>query len=173
MWWMRKSSKTRNGECDARMNRLVIVTDLGLLKAYRYGLPVYRYGLMPNQHDTLIEPIEQVVLREGHRRVVDIVTDFAGRRAAPTQKSWAAPVSDPNHLILERERRIVKLIAGHISRLIRQNERLGCWLAADVEINHQIIEKLPSDLRAHIKKNLPRDLVKLREPDLIEQFLAI
>jgi len=33
-------------------------------------------------------------------RVVDTVTDLAGRHVAPTQKNWGAPVTDDHNLKL-------------------------------------------------------------------------
>ena len=46
-----------------------------------------------------------------------------------------------------------------------------CWLAAHKEINDQILEELPPFVRHRIKKNLPRDLTKAGQKELLDQFL--
>ena len=67
-------------------NNLLIVTDLGLLKAYKVGLTP--------KHTPRLQPLEDVVLEEAHHRVIEMVTDVAGRHVAPTQKSWGTPIAD-------------------------------------------------------------------------------
>src|SRR2546430_521476 len=67
-------------------NKLLIVTDLGVLKAYDV--------VLTPKHTPRLEPLDQVVLEDAHHRVVDKVTDLAGRHVAPTQKNWGAPVTD-------------------------------------------------------------------------------
>jgi hypothetical protein len=44
-------------------------------------------------------------------------------------------------------------------------------LAAHKEINDQILEELPPLVRHRIKKNLPRDLTKAGQKELLDQFL--
>jgi hypothetical protein len=60
-------------------NKLLIVADLGLLKAYKLDYT-------PN-HTPRLEHLEEVVLEEAHSRVIDKVTDMAGRHVSPTQKN--------------------------------------------------------------------------------------
>lgn len=79
---------------------------------------------------------------EAHTRLVEMVTDLAGRRAAPTQKNWGAPLSDDHNLDLEFRRRLIRHIASHIERLIQGGDCQSCWLAAPKEITHQIVQEL-------------------------------
>ena len=144
-------------------NKLVIVADLGLLKAYKLDYT-------PN-HTPRLEQLEGVVLEEAHSRVIDKVIDMAGRYISPTQKNWGAPMADDHNLKLEFKRRLIRHIANHIQRLI---EGSGCddwWLAARKEINGQILDKLPPLVRHRIKKNLPRDLTKAGQKELLDQLL--
>jgi len=141
---------------------LVIVTDLGLFKAYS--------GRLTPKHTPHLEPLEEVVLEETHHRITERVTDMAGRHSAPTNKSWGAPLTDDHGLRLETERRIIKQIAKHIERLIERTGHDGCWLAAHKEINHAILEELPKTVRDRIRKNLPRDLTKVGPEELLEHF---
>ena len=46
-----------------------------------------------------------------------------------------------------------------------------CWLAAHKEINQKILDELPPAVRHLIKKNLPRDLTKVGQKELLDQFL--
>jgi Protein required for attachment to host cells len=144
-------------------NKLIIVADLGLLK-------VYRLTFTPEQTPRL-EQLEELVLEDAHSRVVDKVTDLAGRHISPTQKNWSAPLADDHNLKLESKRRLIRQLADHIERLIQRNDFDGCWLAAHKEINHQILNELPVAIRERIKKNLPLDLTKVGQKEVLDQFL--
>ena len=144
-------------------DKLIIVADLGLLKAYRLTFT-------PEQTPRL-EQLEELVLEDAHSRVVDKVTDLAGRHISPTQKNWGAPLADDHNLKLEFKRRLIRHIANHIQRLIERSSCDDCWLAAHKEINDQILEELPPLVRQRIKKNLPRDLTKVGQKELLDQFL--
>ena len=111
------------------------------------------------------------MLGDAHSRVVDKVTDLAGRHISPTQKNWGAPLADDHNLKLESKRRLIRQIADHIERLIQRNDFDGCWLAAHKEINHQILNELSFPIRERIKKNLPLDLTKVGQKELLDQFL--
>jgi hypothetical protein len=144
-------------------NELLIVTDLGQLKAYKVELTPRR--------TPRLEPVEDIVLEGARLRVIDTVTDMAGRHSGPTQKNWGAPLGDDHNLKLETKRRLIRQIAGHIQRLIQRTGFDGCWFAAPKEINHQILEELPQAIRNRIEKNLPLDLTKATEAELLERFL--
>jgi hypothetical protein len=144
-------------------NKLVIITDLGLLKAYRIELTP--------KHTPRLKPLKEIVLEPAHQRVTEMVTDMAGRHVAPTAKSWGAPMIDDHNLKLETERRLIKQIAKHIERLVERHGHAGCWLAAHKEINHEILQELPKAVRDRIEKNLPRDLAKVEKKELLEYFL--
>ena len=142
--------------------KLLIVTDLGLLKAYQ---------LNTTPKGTLrLELVEEVTLEEVRHRLTEKVTDLAGRRAAPRARHWGAPLADAHNLQLETKRRLVKRIAANITRLVRAYALDGCWLAAHKEINHSILGALPAAIRQRIETNLVRDLVKARGPELLEAF---
>ena len=66
------------------------------------------------------------------------------------------------------ERRLTQL---EIEREALRNDYEGCWLAAHKEINHHILEELPKSIRARVEKNLPRDLTKAGQKELLEHFL--
>jgi hypothetical protein len=142
---------------------LLLVTDLGTLKAYRLEFTL--------QQTPRLEELETAALEEARTRLVELVTDFAGRRAAPTLKSWGAPLSDDHNLNLEFRRRLVRHLAGHFERLIQDSDYQNCWLAAPKEIAHQIVDELTPSVRQRIKRVIPCDLTKATPKELIDQFL--
>jgi hypothetical protein len=143
-------------------SKLLIVADLGRVKVYKLDYTLY--------NTPRLEQLEEITLEEGHNRLLDKVTGEAGRHGSPTQKNWGAPLADDHNLQLELKRRLIRQISDHIQRLV---ERSGCaiWLAAQKEINQKILEELPLAVCKRIKKNLPRDLTKLEQKELLDQFL--
>lgn len=143
--------------------KLMIVTDLGQLKAYEVQFP--------SKGSPRIETLEEQKIEAGHQRVVDQVTDLAGRHGAPTHGRWASPWGDAHNLELETERRLVKQIAQHITRLVQTRGQDGCWLATPKTIERAVLDELSNDVRKHIEKHVPRDLVKAEKKELLEVFL--
>jgi len=142
--------------------KLMIVADLGRLKAFRVDWTL--------QKTPRLEPLEEMEFEEAHRRVLDTVTDMAGRHAAPTQRHWGAPIADVHNLELETRRRLIRRLAKRIEQLIERDGRDGCWLAAHKEINREILDELPEGVRARIEKHLQQDLTKTDSKGLLEQF---
>lgn len=140
--------------------KLVIVADLGLLKAYRLEAT-----LKGTPH---LELLEEVIIEDAHHRLVEKVTDLSGRHVSPTAKKWGTPRSDDHNLKLEFKRRLIRTIADHIERLVKANRETTCCLAAHKEINHLIMDALPKPVRARIETNLARDLVKATRKELLE-----
>ncbi len=142
--------------------KLLIVTDLGLFKAYKVDRT-----LKGSPH---LDLLEQIVLEEAHHRLVETVTDLAGRRGAPTQRNWGTPLADDHTQQLETRRRLVKEVAEHVERLSQSHSEMPIWFAAPAEFNGQILEALSANMRDRIQINRPRDLVKLSKAQLLEAF---
>lgn len=142
--------------------KLLIVTDLGSLKAYELGTSP--------RGTPRLELLEKVVLADAHQRVVDKVTDLSGRRAATAVGSWGAPLSDDHNLKLETKRRLTKQICQHIRRLRQQYADGEVWLAAHKGINRLICDSLPAPVRDQIELNLTRDLVNADKSELLATF---
>lgn len=150
--------------CEPAMkDKLIIVVDLGLMRAYRVDVTP--------QKTRRLEPLQEIVLAEAHTRLKDRVTDLAGRHGAPTQKNRSAPMTDDHNLKLEEKRRLIRRIAGHIADLIQQNAKNGCWLAAPKEINLQLLNEIAPAVRQRIQKCVPGDFTKLSPPEVLEHFL--
>src|ERR1700736_3282393 len=134
-----------------------------MLKAYRLEFT--------QQNTPRLEELEKVVPEEAHTRVVEAVSDLAGRRAAPAQRNWGAPLGDEHNLQLESRRRLIREIVDHVQRLIQRSDCRVCWLAAPKEILHQILDQLTATVRHRIKRVIPCDLTKTGQQDLLDQFL--
>jgi len=142
--------------------KLIIVTDLGLLKAYR---------LETTQRGTpRLVPVDKVVFPDAHERLSDKVSDFAGRHVSPTAKQWGAPLADDHNLKQEIQRRLIRTIADHIKRLVNAHHELPCCLVAHKEINHLLVDALPQAVRSRIETILARDLVKATNKELLAIF---
>jgi hypothetical protein len=141
-------------------NKLLIVTDLGLFKAYRLETT--------SRGTPRLTELATIRLEEAHRRIVDAVRDMAGQRSKPTQKQWGAPMTDDHNLRLEIKRRLVKKIAGHIRHVAQSADGEPIWLVAHKEINRPILNELPAGVRRRVENTVPRDLVKAGKRELIE-----
>ena len=75
-------------------DKLIIVVDLGLVRAYRIDLTP--------QRTPRLQQLQQIVLDEAHTRLKDRVTDFAGRYGSPTQKNRGAPKADDHSVAVRR-----------------------------------------------------------------------
>jgi|GEM_PF-383949 hypothetical protein len=142
--------------------QLLIVTDLGLLRAYRRELTP--------RGTPRLELIEETRFDDAHVRVKDKVTDFAGRRGASAGSQVGTPLSDSHNLELEMQRRLIRKIAAQIKSLIQRTNNLRVWLAAPKEINHLILDELPQSLRQRIEVNIARDLAKADKCELLKTF---
>ena len=128
-------------ECRSLMkSKLLIVADLGRVKAYKVDYTLY--------NTPRLEQLEEIALEEAHNRLLD----EAGRHGSPTQKNWGAPLADDHNLQLEFKRRLIRQISDHIQRLVERSGCDICWLAAQREINQKILEELPPAVCKRIKK---------------------
>lgn len=163
-WEIRENCATLIRTAQRTMkDKLIIVVDLGLVRAYRVDLT--------EQRTPRLQQLEQLVLDEAHSRLKDRVSDLAGRQGTRTQKSSSAPKADDHNLKLEAKRRLIRQIAARITYLIQQNAKNGCWFAAPKEINLQILNELPPTTRERIQKTVPCDFTKLSPTEVLEHFL--
>lgn len=144
-------------------NKLLIVADLGLIKTYRVG--------ETERNTPHLELLDERAFEEAHRRFAGIVTDAAGQHSAPTQRNWGAPMIDDHNLRLEIRRRLIRQIAEHMERMVRDHEPEGLWFGAHSEINRQVLDALSPHVRAMIEKNIPSDLIKAEQKALLRHFL--
>jgi hypothetical protein len=80
-------------------------------------------------------------------------------------------VGDDHNHRLESKYRLIRAIAGHIQRFLKQMDDESCWLAAPKEIGHQILDELPTVFRPRIEKYLSCDLTKAPPKGILDHFL--
>ena len=145
---------------------LVIVADRGTLKAYRVDETPTRG---PSLH--LIQAFD---LTDAHGRLIDKVTDLAGR----------FPVSDgagihhgasiaESKLETETDRRIYKQLAEQILKIIERNGQDGWSFAAAPDIHKAIVDLLPGNVRDRIVEHVKSDLVKVESAKLAAHFRSL
>ena len=142
--------------------KLIIASDLGRFRAL---LVEYLPKVSPR-----VENLVDQEFVDAHRKVLDHVSDQAGRHGGPTGHPGAAPMADDHNLRLETQRRLIKEIAKSTVEQLQAYPDLPCWFAAPREIYKQILEEIPTSLRGRIEKIEPRNVAKLHPHDLVKLF---
>jgi hypothetical protein len=143
-------------------NTLMIIADLGLFKAFKLS----RTDLTQTPRLDLIEEHEYV---DAHGRVLDKVTDQAGRNRAPTMRMGMS-YAERQKLQLEMRRRLVKRLAEDIERVIRETGAEECYLSINKDAHKQIMEELNPSSRTRIVEVVPADLTKVEKSELLNHF---
>src|SRR5690349_20299816 len=114
-------------------NTLVVVTDLGCFKAFKLENNSHL------NHSPRLELLEEYENAEAHGKLVNRVSDLAGRFPRRTGASNNSAMSDGerHNIELEQRKRLVRQLAQRLNALARQKEVERCLLAASREINHQ------------------------------------
>ena len=146
-------------------NTLVLVTDFGGFKAFR----------LENDHphsSPRLELLEEYEDAEAHRRVVEEVSDQAGRfrRKIGTRGGAAMSDGEQHHMALEKRKRGVRKLAGRLDSLMQNPEIEQCFLAASREIMNPLLQELSPAARSKIGMNIPADLMKVSKSELLTKF---
>jgi hypothetical protein len=147
-------------------NTLVVVMDLGCLKAFR----------LENHHPEQtprLELVEEINSADAHEKLGDRVTDLSGRfpgRAGVANGRGSMSDGERHNIELESRKRLVRQLAQRLNALARGQDIERCLLAASREINHQLLEELEPQVRAKIEKNVPADLTKLDRAEILLHF---
>jgi hypothetical protein len=146
-------------------NTLVVVADLGCLKAFRLENGVTQ--------TPRLELVEQFDVPDAHDRLIERVTDLSGRFHRGATKPGNGNVTsdgERHNIELEQRKRMVRQLASRLNSLARTQEVERCLLAVSREINHQLVDELEPEVRAKIEKNLTADLTKLERADILKRF---
>jgi len=158
-----KTRKEMSGPESAHPStKLVIVADLGHLKAYRLEE-------RPELSRPRLELIESMETIETHQLRED-VTDQAGRFRKEPAVVRALSDGEEHNLDLERRNRTVRMLAETITTLIAQEHVPNCYLAADARINQSLLGEMDQLTRQKMQKNIPANLSKLDPEELVERF---
>ena len=147
-------------------NTLLVVADLGGFKAFR---------VENNNHinrTPRLQFLEQFENTAAHGRLIDKVSDLSGRfpRSTGVKTQGAMSDGERHNIELESRKRFVRQLAQRLNTLARDREIERCFLAASREINHQLLEELEPEVRAKIVKNVPADLTKIEQIDILRHF---
>ena len=142
-------------------NTVIIVTDLGLFKAYKL-----EHTIRQTPRLELLEELESV---DAHGKIVDKVTDHAGRWRVPTSR-MAMSYGERQKIDLELEKRLIKQLAGHINRVLKDPVVEECYLSVNKSIQYQLLDELENGARAKIVKVVPADLTKTDKSQLLDHF---
>lgn len=143
------------------MNLMMIVTDLGRMKAFR----ITRDDDDPTESPAFTDLADDN-LENRHSKVSNRVTDQAGR--FPSGKGGMA-VGERHSEEEEARHTQLQAIAGRINR-IASGENTPIYLAAPPTILHKLLDELTADVRQRIGKDLALDLVKAPKLDLLKRF---
>jgi hypothetical protein len=150
------------------MKRLLITTDLGTFKAYE--LEDDRFSTSP--HFQMVDAFE---MEAGHDRLIEKVSDKEGGKFGRGSAGGAfneGGNGERHNINLEHHKRGMKQIAERMKDLLRDNIYETCLFAAPAEINGQILDLLPREIRVKIEKTIPNNLVNAPRNELLRQFTS-
>ena len=146
---------------------LIIVADRGSLKAYRVDET-------PTRGPSL-RLIQAFDLTDAHGKLVDKVTDLAGRFQVSDGAGGrhANSIAERTQLETETDRRIHKQLADQIVKIIDRSGKEGWSFAAPAEIHGAIVDLLPRAARDRIVEHVKSDLVKIEPAKLPSHFRSL
>lgn len=146
---------------------LVIVTDRGSLKAYRVEET-------PTRGPSL-KLVQAFDITDAHGRLVDKVTDLAGRFPVSDGAGvhHGASIAERTQLETETDRRIYKQLADQIVKIVKSDGVEGWSFAAPASIHGAIVALLPADVRDRIVEHVKSDLVKIEPAKLPTHFRSL
>lgn len=139
---------------------LILITDHGHLKAFRlektdFGTP----------H---LEPIHEEKIQEAHLRIIDHVTDLAGRHGKPTNTHWGGLMGDEHNLRAEVNHKALKHLASILNAILQKWTQENICLIAPPKVLNPLTELLPSTVKTRIQFQIRRDLIKADYEQLLK-----
>src|SRR5579862_5410144 len=124
-------------------NTLLVVADLAGFKAFKVE------NNHPINRTPRLQFLEQFDNAQAHGRLVDKVTDLAGRfpRATGIKANGAMSDGERHNIELEARKRLIRQMAQRLNALARTQDVDECFLAASREINHSLLEELDPGVR--------------------------
>jgi protein required for attachment to host cells len=139
------------------MNSLIIVADLGRMKAYRITQDELQPGSTPS-----FEDLADIDLENQHSKVSDRFTYQAGRSGTNT-------VGERHSEKEEAEGQQLEAMAQTISDVAMATKG-SIYFAAPQTALRPLVDALNADVRKRISKELPLNLVKASKLDLLKRF---
>src|SRR2546423_14538037 len=143
-----------SAHCDGMIpTSLIIVADRGSLKAYRVNET-------PTRGPSL-KLVQAFDVTDAHGKLIDKVTDLAGRYAASDGAGMHQESIAETKLETETERRINKQLADQITKIVKSNGLEGWAFAAPAACHNAIIELIPPEVRKRIAEAMKSELVQM------------
>jgi hypothetical protein len=145
---------------------LLIVADLGLLRAYRKTQAVA-------DRPPHLELMEELKLESAHQKLSDQLTGQAGRfprGGGAANISGDLSAGESLNSESEQNRRLLSQLAGRINALLAEDTVTRCLLAASGAIHKQLLDALDPKARAKIVQSLASNLTKTDPQALAEHF---
>ncbi len=144
---------------------LIIVADHGSLKAYRVNET-------PTRGPSL-KLVQAFDVTDSHGKMVDKVTDLAGRYAVSDGAGMHRASIAESKLETETDRRINKQLADQIVQIVKSDGVEGWSFAAPASCHNAIIDLLPPDVRNRIVEVVKSDLVKVDPAKFTAHFRSL
>jgi Protein required for attachment to host cells len=135
------------------------------LKAYRVNETLTR--------GPSLKLVQAFDVTDAHGKLVDKVTDLAGRYAANDGAGMHQASISETKLETETERRINKQLADQITKIAKSDGVEGWSFAAPASCHNAIIELLPPEVRGRIVEFVKSDLVKMEAAKLASHFRSL
>lgn len=148
-------------------SKLLVVADLGRLRAYRFQQS-------PNFSNPRLELIEDTTTAVTHK-LTEELTDGASQRktqGAAAGQALSGSDGEPHNLELERRRRALKTIAGRIGELLHAEGFDGFYLATDSRIKQPLLDEMDSRTRSRIERSVNANLSKMTPDEVLKHFAA-
>jgi hypothetical protein len=146
--------------------RLIIVADLGLLRAYR----VVQNRDDRSPHLELLEELQPEIARTKWR---DQLTDQAGRFPrgdGANHVPGSLSAGERHDLREEQQRRIIGRLTERINALLADDDVAMCSLAASAPIHRVLLKGVHESVRPKITQILASDLAKTEPKQLLRHF---
>jgi Protein required for attachment to host cells len=146
--------------------KLIIVADLGLLRAYKQV-----EGL--GDREPHLKLIEELKPEAAHQKLSDQLSDQAGRfpkATGPNMVTGDLSAGERLNLETEQVRRLISQLAEKINSLLADESVTSCSLAASAPIHKQLLEELSEKERAKISQVLASNLSKIDPAELLRYF---
>jgi len=146
--------------------KLIIVADLGLLRAYREVQGRH-------DHQPHLELIDEMAPEAAHEKLSEQVTDQAGRfprGGGPGNIAGDLSAGESLNLETEQSRRLLARLAGRINHLLGESAVTDCYLAASAPIHKQLLEALDPNAREKVRQVLASNLARTDPQELTGHF---
>jgi protein required for attachment to host cells len=142
-------------------NTVVIVADLGELKAFRV---IEHEGVVENEEVTShsLELIADENFISGRKKLGETLSDSSG--------NFNKGTLEDHNLKIEKEDSTIKEIAENIEKIVNEVKPEQLFLAFPKEHNNELKDKLGHQSKIVLVKSIAADLVKTKKEEILSHF---